>query len=87
MYLRSSTIGTTLSRLLSLLTHVTAGRIGASTTAACAVVSTAIMVGAFHIFHGLIVITAGGPTGKIGELVLYINILTLQQNIDNFPKL
>jgi hypothetical protein len=32
MYLRSSTVGTALPRLLSLLTHVAAGRIGASTT-------------------------------------------------------
>lgn len=87
MYLRSSTIGTTFSRLLSLLTHVATGRIGASAAATCAVVSVAIMIGAFHVLHGLIVITARRPAGKIGDLVLYVNLLALQQNIDNFSKL
>jgi hypothetical protein len=87
MYLRSSTVGTALPRLLSLLTHVAAGRIGASTATAGAVVSAAIMVGAFHVLHGLIVITARWSARKIGDLVLYINILALQQNIDDFSKL
>jgi hypothetical protein len=45
------------------------------------------MIGAFHVLHGLIVITARGPTGKIGNFLLYINLFTLQQDIDNFSKL
>jgi hypothetical protein len=45
------------------------------------------MVGAFHILHGLVIVAAGRSTRKVGDLVLHVHILALQQYIDNFSQL
>jgi hypothetical protein len=46
------------------------------------------MVDTFHILHCLvIVVIVGRSEGKVGNLVLNINFLTLQQNIDNLAEL
>jgi hypothetical protein len=86
MYLRSSTIGTSLSGFLSLLADITSRGIRASSTTASAVIMIGVMVCSFHILHGLVIIAARWPPGKVGDLVLNIHILPLQQNINNLTQ-
>jgi hypothetical protein len=45
------------------------------------------MVGALHIFHGLVIVTAGWSAGEVGDLVFHVHFLALQQNIDNLSQL
>lgn len=83
MYLRSSTVGTALPRFLSLFTDVTSCGIGSSSTAAGAVVAWLMFI---HILHGLVIVTRGSAR-QVGDLVLHIDFLALQQDIDNLSKL
>jgi hypothetical protein len=88
MYLRSSTIGTSLSRFLSFLADISTCRIGASTTTAGAVVTAWIAIDTLHVLHGLvIIIITGVSSGKVGNFMVDINFLALQQNIDNLSEL
>lgn len=87
MYLRSSTIGTALSRFLALLANITPGSIQAGSTAATSVVMIGIMIRALHVLHSLIIVAAGWSRGKVGDLVLHVHFVALQQNIDNLAQL
>lgn len=47
-----------------------------------------VMVDAFHILHGLIVITAAArrASGDIGNLLLHVKLFTLEQGIHNLSQ-
>ena len=84
MYLRSSTIGTTLPRSLAFRPNITASRIRTCSSTVPSVVVVRVMVHAFDILHSLVVIAARGTaSGKVGDLMFYIHIFTLEQPVDN----
>lgn len=87
MYLRSTTVGAAFSRLLALLANITPGCIWTGTATTASMMVAGVVVCAFHIFHCLIIIAAGGSAWKSSNFVLHVHLFTLQQNVDNLSKL
>ena len=89
LYLRSSTIGTTLPRIMSFLSDISTCRIRTSSPTATAMVMAGIVIHAFNIFHSFIIITAAtrGTVVNVGDFMLDVNLFTLQQSIDNLSQL
>lgn len=87
LYLRSSTVCATLSRLLALFPDVSSSCIHARSTTAAMVVA-AIMIGALHILHSLVVIGAwtASASWEVGNRLLDVNLLSLQQSIDDLSQ-
>ena len=88
LYLRSSTVCAALSRLLALFPDVSSSCIhtGSTTTA---VIMAPIMISAFHILHGLVFVGArtASPSGEVGNRLLDVNLLSLQQSVDYLSQL
>lgn len=86
LYLRSSTIGTTVPRSLTLFPDISACCIRACSSTATSVVVAGVVIRAFNILHGLIIITARGASGDIGDFLFHVKLFTLQQRVHDLSQ-
>jgi hypothetical protein len=87
LYLRSSAICATLSGRLAFFSNISACSTGPSSTAATSRRMIPVGVGAFHVFHRLILIRAVLIWGYASHLCFDIDLLTLKQAVHYLTQL